>query len=89
MPPWFDDAGFRRSRKIAYRASYPRGGDPWAVAEDRRLERARSKIAALPVSRRYDAWRRLAKQLGRTREAIRSRMTVLAAARRLITGKDL
>lgn len=86
--PWFSDADFRRSHKIAHRASYPRSGDPWSVAEDRRLEKARNKIGALPVSRRWDAWRKLAKKLGRTTEAIRSRLTVLGAARRLIANKE-
>lgn len=85
--PWLDDASFHRARKLGYRASYPRGGDPWPVAEDRRLERAQRKIAALPRSRRWDAWQRLAKRLGRTVDAVKSRTTVLAAARRLISGK--
>lgn len=86
--PWFDDAGFRRESKRAYRKSYPRGGEPWAVAEDRQLEKTQRKISALPRSQRYKAWTRLAKRLGRTVEAVKSRMAVLAAARRLISGKE-
>lgn len=57
---------------------HPRRGQPWSVAEDRRLRRlVRKQFRNSRRGRGYDAWSKIAHALGRTALAVMTRWSVI------------
>lgn len=84
LPPMW-----RRSQLRAFKKTYPRDGEPWKPAEDRRLlaryERTCHELAALSHGARYAWWIALAKPFGRTDQAVRARVNGLVAGKRAVS----
>ncbi len=66
---------------------YPRANQPWTVAEDRRLTCAVAKVMQLDRAARRRAWVALAKRMGRTVEAVKTRSVGLQTGLRLMVGR--
>lgn len=77
----------RRAREKAYKKAVPRSGEPWTIAEDKRLLRARVRIRKLPKSARFEAWVKASRQLKRSMSALLTRLTALDAGRRLCKAR--
>jgi len=80
---------WRRSQLRAFKKTYPRDGEPWKRAEDRRLlklfEKTQHELSKLPRGERHVWWIALAKKFGRTDQAIRARVSGLVAGKRAVS----
>lgn len=78
----------RRADARRYKHSYPRSNDTWTIAEDKRLIRETDRISKLPREDRWDAWQKLTRKMGRSTEALRTRLGALRAGERLAKARQ-